>query len=263
MTPGFLCLFEYDCEGVGGTAGRAGRGGSGGSGGRAGFGGSGGSGGRGGNGGHLDKRKTPRTTKSGRSGSSGSHGSSGRSGQRGADGRSGSSASHGRDGKPSTLTIKVTGGTKEKGKDRYNLLCHGFMVSDENEDGIFEPGHSFTVHDVKFGNEGTMTLPSGSVFSLSGFKGGAKQLSPPIDNLGGLKPKSINGIVPGKVTCEIAGVPVSKNKPHVHVAMVTTSFTMLGRPFWDSCVTGHIRSMYPVRVVSYNPPEFLGPKKRA
>jgi hypothetical protein len=135
-------------------------------------------------------------------------------------------------------------------------------MSDENGDGIFEPGRPFTVHDVTFGNEGTMTLPSGSVFSLSNFTGGVKQTTAPIANLGELKPKSTNGKVPGEVTCTIADVPVSKNKPHVHVATITSSFTMLGRPFWDGNVTGSVRSMYPVRVVSYKPPEFLGPKEK-
>ena len=161
------------------------------------------------------------------------------------------------------MSIKVTGGgKKEKGNDRFNLVCHSFKISDANGDGIFEPGHAFTVHDIDFGNEGTMTLPSGSSFGLADFTGGAKQTSPSISNLPEVAPKGKTGKVPGEISCSVANVPVSQNKPHVHVATVTTNFTMLGRRFWDANLTASVRCMYPVRIVSYKPPEFLGPNEK-
>ena len=149
-------LIEPDARG--GNKGHGGRGGNGGSGGAGGTRGSGGTGGHGGSGGP--------------GGRSGSHGMRGADGTSGIDGPGGRDGSHGRDGCAAShgsiqyAVIDIDGNIIETGPDKYHASVGGYTITDENDDGIYEPDSDFFITNVKWTNNGAMTLPSGCILSF-------------------------------------------------------------------------------------------------
>ncbi len=152
----------------------------------------------------------------------------------------------------------------EKGIDRYNVVVHGFNVNDGNQDGIYEPNTLLHVTHMKYFNEGGMTLPSGSVASFVNLKdlSTRKDASSQQNDLGPLKPNE-EGLVPGDgFTFQIKDAPISIDKPYVSDVSLTSMVSLIGRNFLDSNVTSTIRTMYPVRITNYRPPELLGPNEK-
>ena len=151
----------------------------------------------------------------------------------------------------------------EQGTDRYNVVVHGFTLGDDNKDGVYEPDTLVHVSQMKYFNEGGMTLPSGSVASFVKLNGLAYHKKQPtaIPDLGPLQPNE-EGLVPGGFTLKIKDVPVSLDKPHVSEVSLTSNVSLIGRNFLDSNVTSTVRAMYPVRITNYKPPELLGPNEK-
>ena len=116
----------------------------------------------------------------------------------------------------------------ETGTDRYNVVCGGYTVQDENFDGVFEPNSMVRVENMKYMNEGGMTLPSGSVATLGPLTGGAVLKSPPVADLGPLAVKQ-EGLVVGSWDIKLPSVPISENKPHISEVTLTSNFSLIGR----------------------------------
>ncbi|CAF0876778.1 unnamed protein product [Adineta steineri] len=154
--PRLFMLIEMDCR-----AGKKGQGGCGGSGGSRGIGGSGGCGGRGGRGGS-----------GGPGGANGIDGSHGCDGIRGTDGCAGNDGHNGRDGLAANsgsiqyAVVDIHGNIIETGSDKYHVSVYSYTIADENNDGIYEPNSIFFITNVKWINNGAMTLPSGSILSF-------------------------------------------------------------------------------------------------
>lgn len=161
-----MAMVAIDVSSGGGGAG--GWGGSGGSGGRGGKGGEGGSGGR-------NTCKDENGNSTGWDGRDGSRGSDGRDGWSGSSGYSGSSGGAGSVGSWS-FDLSSPDGTQNY-KDRMDLQIAGSTFTDDNEDGILEPGESFYLTSLTLVNNGPMPSPAGQTVKFS-FRSSDSVISP-------------------------------------------------------------------------------------
>ncbi|CAF3875031.1 unnamed protein product [Rotaria sp. Silwood1] len=250
--PRLFMLIEPDCR-----AGEKGRGGHGRSGGSGGIGGAGGSGGRGGRGGH-----------GGPGGASGSDGMSGSSGSCGMSGYAGSDGSHGRDGRPAShgsiqyAVIDISGNILETGPDKYHASVGGYTITDENNDGIYEPDSNFFITSVKWANNGALTMPSGCILSFPS----TKYITNDAEDVSVLPGIHINQVLVDshQFKCHLDGPhSLSINRPYKQPVKITSEIRLLNRLFSGSQVSASFSCQYPIQITKIDIPTFLGPNERA
>ncbi|CAF2871134.1 unnamed protein product [Rotaria sp. Silwood2] len=237
--------------GIKGKADLGGKGGSYGVGGRGGNGGHGGSGGRGGPGGSdgTDSAEGP----------PGKRGSYGRAGTNGPTGNVGCAAS---DGHIEYAVVDVDDKIIEIDPDKYHASVLGYTITDENNDEIYEPDSDFFITDVKWTNNGAMSLPSGSILSFPS----TKYISSDITDVSTLVGANINQILidSHRFKCYLNAVPtVSINQPYIQPVKLVSEINLLGRLFTHSQVSITLTCQYPVQIRNIQITTFLGPNERA
>ena len=249
----------------GGDGGRGGSGGSGGDGGRAGQGGDGGRGGYGGAGGRGGRgyRCSEDEKQNGCvDGSDGSRGRRGWSGDSGRDGRDGSSGrrgsdgddgSNGYDGSRGSITFHLVDAAGKvllthNSSEIYNLKVQSFSVSDENGDGIYEPGEKFTLSNIKIKNVGTLDAPEGSSVA---FGGSFKTLNQNLQKLPKIKKgatHSLSGTLTGEISID---QPVGRN------LRVSSGVQFRGLSFPASDSSQDLLIQYPIQLTNIESQEFI------
>lgn len=144
------------------TAGSGAYGGDGGRGGRGGQGGRGADGGRGGRNTCKDEEGKPKWGPDGRDGNKGRDGSNGRDGYSGSNGRSGGSGSSG----SWNFNLDTGAGGVQSFKSRFNLQVTSAVFTDDNENGILEPGERVYLTSLEVTNKGVMPSPAGQSINL-------------------------------------------------------------------------------------------------
>lgn len=102
-------------------------------------------------------------------GKPGSRGLPGKNGNPGKVGKSGLAAHQGRDGRNGIFLYQVsdeTGRIKEQSGEVFTAKVLSYVLVDENNDGIFEPGAQIFVKDVQIYNPSPLTLPEGSILNI-------------------------------------------------------------------------------------------------
>ncbi|CAF3266614.1 unnamed protein product [Rotaria socialis] len=245
-------LIELDCRA--GTKGEGGQGGSGGQFGSRGSGGAGGSGGSGGSGGP-----------DGRSGMNGSNGRSGSCGSSGSSGISGSNGRNGRaamDGSIQYAVIDIDGNIIETSSDKYHASVICYTITDQNNDGIYEPDSDFHITDVKWANNGAMTLPSGSLLSFPS----TEYISTDIKDVSVLTGANINQVLldSHRFKCHInATSALSINQPFIQSVKITSQINLLNRSFNGSEVSTMLTCQYPIQIENIEIPTHLAPNEQA
>jgi hypothetical protein len=226
VDPRLFMLVELDCR-----AGKKGEGGSGGAGGSRGSGGSGGAGGRGGSGGSAGPGGMSGSC--GMTGSSGSSGESGRSGSEGSNGRDGLDASN---GSIQYAVVDAHGNIIETGSDKYHASVASYTITDENNDEIYEPNSKFFITNVKWTNNGAMTLPSGSILSFPS----TEYITNDKNDVSVLPGILINEVLldPHRFTCHLnAPSSPSVNQSYIQPVKITSEINLLNRSFSGSQVS--------------------------
>ena len=250
--PRLFMLADVNCRA--GVKGQAGRGGQHGAGGPGGDGGRGGSGGAGGNGGPGGSR-----------GNSGSSGYRGSDGSRGYPGRNGRDACEGRaanDGSIMYAVVDTYGHICETGSDIYHASVISYIITDENDDGIYEPDSDLFITDVKWINNGAMSMPDGAVLSFLS----TAFIRHDTDDVSILPSANINEVLTDshQFKCHINGVSVvGTNRPYIQPITLTSEITLLNRLFNGSVVTAPLISQYPIQITHIGIPTFLGPTEQA
>ncbi|CAF3642132.1 unnamed protein product [Rotaria sp. Silwood1] len=250
--PRLFMLIELDCRaGIEGKGGLGGKGGFYGVGGRGGNGGHGGSGGRGGPGGSDGA--------DGGDGPAGKRGSYGRAGRNGSTGNDGCAAS---DGYIEYAVVDVDDKIIEIGPDKYHASVLGYTITDENNDEIYEPDSDFFITNVKWANNGAISLPNGSILSFPS----TKYISSDITDVSVLMDANINQILidSHRFKCHLNDVPtVSINQPYIQPVKIVSEINLLGRLFEHSQVPTTLTCQYPIQIRNIQIPTFLGPNERA
>ncbi|CAF1520738.1 unnamed protein product [Adineta ricciae] len=243
-------LIEVDCQ-----AGLAGKGGCSGTGGVGGVGGAGGAGGRGGRGGHNSAHSFGSYNGSnGAQGSTGTDGSDGKSGKDGLTGVDGCVANH---GSVQYTRIDMNGNVIERGPTKYHASVSGYTITNENNDEIYEPNSDFFITDVRWTNNGSITLPSGSILSFSS----TKYISNKVNDASLLMQATVNQtlIDSHKFRCHLNAVPVpSVNQPYIQPVIITAEIKLLNRLFRKNQFSTTITCQYPIQIINVQVPTVLG-----
>lgn len=183
------------------------------------------------------------------------------SGNSGGYGQSGSRPTallnNGRDGRPGQTMIRVSRANEEVWiySDVYRLKVISFDISDENDDGIFEPGEEVTVRNIVVDNYGAVPSPGS----------GAIQAAVP-DDTPGLHPTQTLKLptippgthlrVDGEIRATIHGDPSSGLGQWIHEKAISVklqaSVVRLGRTLRDfhtaAQAAHNIKIRYPLEV---------------
>lgn len=151
-----MALVSIDVSGGSGAYG-----GSGGRGGRGGQGGRGADGGRGGRNNCRDAEGKPISGPDGRDGNRGRDGRNGNDGYSGSDGRGGSGGSSG----SWSFNTESSSGVVSY-KSRFKLEITSAVFTDDNENGILEPGERVYLTSLEVSNKGVMPSPAGQTIRL-------------------------------------------------------------------------------------------------
>ncbi|CAF0874851.1 unnamed protein product [Adineta steineri] len=250
VDPRLFMLIELDCR-----AGEKGAGGFCGKGGYYGIGGYGGMGGVGGYGGFGSGG-------SGSCGTIGGYGTMGLSGQMGNDGHKGLDGSVANAGSIQYTTVDIDGNIIETGLDKYHVSVSGYTITDENNDGIYEPNSDFFITNVKWINNGTMTLPYGSILSFSS----TKYIYTDIKDISVLPDARINQTLMDshRFKCHLNDASTSlSNQVYNESVYVTSQISLLNRLFLGSIVSTTLTSQYPIRIIDIQIPTCLSPNECA
>ncbi|CAF1275340.1 unnamed protein product [Adineta ricciae] len=247
-----LMLIELNCRaGINGKGGHCGRGGHYGNGGAGGSGGKGGWGGRGGPNGSNGRDGMP--------GTNGSNGSDGHSGNHGHHGHDGCTAS---DGSIQYAVVDADDNIIETGPDKYHASICSYTITDENNDGIYEPNSDFFITNIEWTNNGAMTLPSGSILSFPS----TEYISSNIEDVSVLPGAYVNELLVDhhRFKCHLNAAPTpSINQPYIHPVKITSNINLLNRLFSGSEFSTSLMCQYPIQITHIEIPTFLGPNERA
>ncbi|CAF1269727.1 unnamed protein product [Adineta steineri] len=234
--PRLFMLIEMDCR-----AGKKGQGGTCGSGGR------GGKGGRGGSPGGED-------APSGRDGPDGAYGNNGHS--NGQDGLAANS------GSIQYAVVDIHGNIIETGSDKYHVSVYSYTITDENNDGIYEPNSIFFITNVKWINNGAITLPSGSILSFPS----TEYITTDMNDISILQGNTINQVVvdPHQFQCHLHDAySVSINEPYIKCINITSEVKLLNCLFTGSKVSTTLTCQYPIQITKIEIPTYLGPGEQS
>ena len=246
VDPRLFMLIELDCR-----ARIKGRGSPGGTGGSYGVDGDGGSGGTGVDG----DSGSPY-------GSSGSYGWSGKNGSIGMTGSHGHDGYAARNGSIQYAVVDIDGRLIEVDPDKYHASVIGYTITDENNDGIYEPNSDFFITNVKWTNNGAMTMPSGAILSFLS----TGHITNDTNDISVLPGIYVNQVLvdPHRFKCHInAASALPMNKPYIQSIQMTSQINLLNRLFSGSEVSTLLTCQYPIHITSIEIPTFLGPNERA
>ncbi|CAF1254875.1 unnamed protein product [Adineta steineri] len=249
VDPRLFMLIELDCRA--GIKGKGSHGGTGGSYGVGGVGGPGGTGGRGGSG-----------WPPGDNGSNGSYGKDGKDGSRGNIGSHGQDGWAARNGSIQYAVVAIDGSIIEVGFDKYHASVIGYTITDENNDGIYEPNSDFFITNVKWTNNGAMIMPDGAILSFPS----TGYITNDANDISVLPGICINQVLidPHRFKCHINAASVlPMNKPYIQPMKMTSQINLLNRLFSGSEVSTSLSCQYPIHITSIEIPTFLGPNERA
>ena len=257
--PKLLMLVEVNA--LNGKAGEGGAGGKGGQGGQGGYGGHGGIGGAGGTGYIVETTReyrgsyyvdTKRTINM-----PGNDGPPGRPGEAGSKGRQGRDASSGSSGKQAPVggiawvIYSKQGNVLQEAGTRYDVEVKNYEVTDENNDGVFEPNERIAVSEVLVTNVGGLVLPAGAEVTVQKTESNAVNFEPIRFTLPEIKPQG-NFKVPitfyGRINDQ---PPPLKPGPLITCAEFESRVDLLGRCFTNSFRRPHLKPLpveYPVKL---------------
>ncbi|CAM4776244.1 unnamed protein product [Rotaria magnacalcarata] len=244
--PQLFTLIEIDCQ-----AGRKGNGGAAGKGGCFGSGGSGGLGGCGGWGWNAEPIGLP--------GKDGKYGSCGVNGHPGSDGSDGCAAS---DGSVEYVVIDANNHILRIGPDKYHTSVVGYTITDDNEDGIYEPNSNFFVTNVKWINNGAMILPAGAILSFRS----TEYISTDANHGILLQGASVGTILhsSNRFKCHMNSMrAISLNQPYIQHVQLTSQIHLLNRMFSGSEVSTNLICQYPIQIKEIKFPFVLCPNELA
>ncbi|PVH72749.1 hypothetical protein DL98DRAFT_576655 [Cadophora sp. DSE1049] len=115
-------------------------------------------------------------------------------------------SSSGRDGQIHFVVV-FNDGTVSKYASRYDLRIENWMLKDDNDDGIYEPGENIMVQNIAVRNHGEMPAPSQSRIRLAITP--SQWVDPTVDQEIILVPTS----VPGRTTIQVPGMVKALIKP--------------------------------------------------
>ena len=161
-----------------------------------------------------------------------------------------------RDGSVSFAVIDDSGKVIEAGRDIFNVNLCGYVVSEANEDDIFEPGEHISITQVTLCNNGEMTLPGGSLLSFASTPTvtfDATTATIPQLNIGE------NYVVPLEFGATLFDIPPPITQgPYSGYASFESRVQMLGRPFEDAFVATELKIQYPLKFRAINSPSQMG-----
>ncbi|UJR18138.1 hypothetical protein I4U23_005038 [Adineta vaga] len=254
IDPRLFMLIEVDCQ-----AGLPGKGGEGGKSGSSGTGGVGGTGGRGGRGGQNSAHSfSAYDGSSGAQGSNGTDGSDGKSGKDGLAGDDGRIANH---GSIQYIVMNMNGNVAEKGSNKYHATVIDYIIVDENKDSIYEPNSDFFITNVKWTNDGSITLPSGSILSFSS----TKYISNDVDDISLLTQTTVNQtfLNSHEFRCHLNAVSIPTiNRPYIQPVTITSEINLFNRLLPESQFSTTFLCQYPIQISNIEIPSFLGVDER-
>jgi hypothetical protein len=161
-----------------------------------------------------------------------------------------SRASHG------SIQIKVIRGDLSEATFPYTYVLNvvHFDITDENQDGINEPGEHILVHNIRVRNQGGM--PSPSTRSIQMFIQGTQWLEPvmsePLQLPFSIQPGqevTVPGVLRAFIRNEWAEKPVGMRLETVDTVQLTAIFReRLERPIPNFCPPRTIKIQYPIRL---------------
>jgi hypothetical protein len=160
---------------------------------------------------------------------------------------------------PGSVTWSITdnGRPIETSNDRFNVAVTSYLVRDENDDGIYEPGSEVIVTNVRSINNGGLTLPPGAVLQ---FPSTPTAIS-----------KNVCEVIPQLRVHEVNEAKSSfqlylpehrdatQNSSLRKTANIVSHSSLLGRVFPESLVQHPLQVQWPVAIAKIDATTFLGP----
>ncbi|CAF1349070.1 unnamed protein product [Rotaria magnacalcarata] len=166
------------------------------------------------------------------------------------------------DGSIQYAVVDIDGNIIETSSDKYHASVICYTITDQNNDGIYEPNSDFHITNVKWANNGAMTLPSGSLLSFPS----TEYISTDIKDVSVLTGANINQVLldSHRFKCHLNGTSaLSINQPYIQSVKITSQINLLNRLFNGSEVSTMLTCQYPIQIKNIEIPTLLAPNEHA